>query len=70
MIAASGHDPHGRDTGGMDIVRFQNAGYSVDGPIPDTTPEIFLAGNARTVELPALFGGTSGHFVQDPADDF
>ncbi len=28
-------------TGGMDIVRFRIAGYSVDGPIPDLTPAIF-----------------------------
>jgi hypothetical protein len=54
----------------MDIVRFWNAGYSVDGPTPDTTPAIFLAGNARTVGSPALFGGTSGRAVQDPTDDF
>ena len=35
---------------GGDIVHSRNAGHSIDGPIPDTTPEIFLAENVRTAE--------------------
>ncbi len=57
-------------TASADLARFRNAGYSVDGPIPDTTMAISLAKDVRTAELPGLFGGTSGRFVQYPTDDF
>ena len=53
-----------------DAARFRSLGYSVDGPIPDTTMALSLTDELRTAELPRLFGGTSGRFVQYPTDDF
>ena len=53
-----------------DAARFRRLGYSVDGPIPDTTMALSLTDELRTAELPRLFGGTSGRFVQYPTDDF
>jgi hypothetical protein len=57
-------------TADEDVARFRRAGYSVDGPIPDATMALSLAKEIRTTELPQLFGGTSGRFVQYPTDDF
>ena len=57
-------------TAAADVARFRKLGYSVDGPIPDTTMAIALTNDVRTDELPRLFGGTSGRFVQYPSDDF
>ncbi len=53
-----------------DAARFRRLGYSVDGPIPDTTMALSLTDELRTADLPRLFGGTTGRFVQYPTDDF
>jgi len=53
-----------------DAARFRRLGYSVDGPIPDATMALSLTDELRTADLPRLFGGTSGRFVQYPTDDF
>src|SRR2546423_447308 len=39
------------------------------GPFPDTTMAISLEKDVQTAELPALFGGTAGRFVQHPASN-
>lgn len=57
-------------TATADVRRFQKLGYSVDGPIPDATMALPLTKEIRPRELPGLFGGTSGRFVQYPTDDF
>lgn len=57
-------------TARADAHRFRRLGYSVDGPFPDTTMALSLVDEIRTAELPHLFGGTSGTFVQYPTDDF
>jgi GNAT superfamily N-acetyltransferase len=57
-------------TADEDVARFRRAGYLVDGPIPDATMALSLTKEIRTAELPHLFGGTSGRFVQYPTDDF
>ena len=56
-------------TAGGDIVRFRNARCSAAGRIPDTTMAISLEKDVRTAELPALFGGTSGRFIQHPVSN-
>ena len=57
-------------TARADAHRFRRLGYSLDGPFPDTTMALSLVDEIRTAELPHLFGGTSGTFVQYPTDDF
>ena len=57
-------------TAAEDVARFRKVGYTVDGPIPDATMALSLTKEVRTTELPRLFGGTSGRFVQYPTDDF
>jgi GNAT superfamily N-acetyltransferase len=53
-----------------DATRFRRLGYVVDGPIPDATMALALSRDFRTSDLPRLFGGTSGRFVQYRTDDF
>jgi hypothetical protein len=57
-------------TADEDVARFRKIGYAVDGPIPDTTMALSLDEKIRTTDLPRLFGGPSGRFVQYPTDDF
>ena len=57
-------------TAAEDVARFRRLGYAVDGPVPDTTMALSLTNEIRTADLPRLFGGTSGHFVQYSTDDF
>jgi hypothetical protein len=57
-------------TADKDARRFQRLGYIVDGPIPDATMALYLRHGLRTAELPRMFGGTSGRFVQYRTDDF
>jgi predicted acetyltransferase len=57
-------------TAGEDVARFRKAGYTVDGPIPDNTMALSMTKEIRTTDLPRLFGGSSGRFVQYPTDDF
>lgn len=52
-----------------DVARFRRLGYRID-PIGDTTMAVALTHDANTSELPRLFGGTTGRFVQYPSDDF
>jgi GNAT superfamily N-acetyltransferase len=52
-----------------DVGRFRRLGYRID-PIGDTTMAMPLTRDVRARDLPALFGGTSGRFVQYPTDDF
>lgn len=52
-----------------DAARFRQLGYRLD-RIPDTTMATSLVRGVRRRDLPALFGGTSGRFVQYPTDDF
>jgi hypothetical protein len=53
---------------GGDIVRFRNAGHSIDGPTPDTTIAISLLKDVRTAESLAFFGNFSV-LCPDPTDD-
>lgn len=57
-------------TADEDVSRFRRLGYIIDGPIPDATMALSLTEDLRTAELPRLFGGTSGRFVQYRTDDF
>ncbi len=57
-------------TADEDASHFRRLGYTVDGPIPDATMALSLRKELRTADLPRLFGGTSGRFVQYPTDDF
>ncbi|HII40292.1 MAG TPA: GNAT family N-acetyltransferase [Thermoplasmata archaeon] len=52
-----------------DARRFRRLGYRLD-RISDTTMAVPLTRDVRTRDLPALFGGTDGQFVQYPTDDF
>ncbi len=52
-----------------DRTRFDRLGYRMD-RISDTTMAVALTRGVRTRDLPALFGGTSGRFIQYPTDDF
>lgn len=52
-----------------DRVRFLRLGYRLD-LISDTTMALPLTREVRTRDLPRLFGGTDGRFVQYPTDDF
>lgn len=52
-----------------DVTRFRRLGYRID-LIGDTTMAVALTRDANTSELPRLFGGTTGRFVQYPSDDF
>lgn len=52
-----------------DAARFRRLGYRLD-LIPDTTMATSLVHGVLTRDLPALFGGPSGRFVQYPTDDF
>jgi GNAT superfamily N-acetyltransferase len=52
-----------------DAARFRRLGYRLD-RISDTTMAVGLTHDVRTTDLPKLFGGTSGRFVQYPTDDF
>ncbi len=52
-----------------DAARFRSLGYRLD-RISDTTMAMPLTREVRTRDLPRLFGGTSGRFVQYPTDDF
>lgn len=56
-------------TARRDAVRFRRRGYRLDLGA-DTTMALSLAGGLRTRDLPRMFGGTSGRFVQYPSDDF
>ena len=56
-------------TCGRDAARFRNLGYRLD-RISDTTMAVPLTRDVRVRDLPRLFGGTSGRFVQYPTDDF
>ncbi len=49
--------------------RFERLGYRID-RISDTTMALPLRRDLRAKGLPALFGGTTGRFVQYPTDDF
>ena len=49
--------------------RFRRLGYHFD-RISDTTMAIPLTRTLRARDLPRLFGGTTGRFVQYPTDDF
>ncbi len=52
-----------------DASRFLRQGYRLD-RTGDTTMAVALDGGVRSRELPALFGGPRGRFVQYPSDDF
>lgn len=52
-----------------DAARFRTLGYRLD-RIADTTMAAPLTREVRTRDLPELFGGTSGRFLQYPTDDF
>ncbi len=52
-----------------DVARFARLGYRIDA-ISDTTMAVALTRDVRTRELPRMFGGTTGRFVQYPTDDF
>ncbi len=52
-----------------DASRFRSHGYRLD-PTGDTTMATGLARSIRSRDLPRLFGGTTGRFVQYPSDDF
>lgn len=52
-----------------DAGRFRRLGFRLD-RISDTTMAVPLTRDVRTRDLPGLFGGTSGRFVQYPTDDF
>ncbi len=52
-----------------DASRFLRLGYRLD-RTADTTMAVALDGRARSQDLPALFGGPGGRFVQYPSDDF
>src|SRR5205823_6888014 len=56
-------------TARRDQDRFRRLGYTLD-PIADTTMAVSLIKQLPTRDLPALFGGTSGRFVQYLTDDF
>ncbi|TLZ81591.1 MAG: GNAT family N-acetyltransferase [Methanobacteriota archaeon] len=57
-------------TADADVSSFRRLGYTVDGPVPDATMALSLTNQLRTADLPRLFGGTSGRFVQYSTDDF
>lgn len=52
----------------QDAARFRRLGYRID-RMPDTTMAMSIGG-VPTRDLPRLFGGTVGRFVQYPSDDF
>jgi len=52
-----------------DAARVRHLGYRLD-RIGDTTMAAALTRDVRVPELPRLFGGTTGRFVQFPTDDF
>ncbi len=52
-----------------DASRFRALGYRLD-PTGDTTMAVSLTRPVRSRDLPRLFGGTTGRFVQYPSDDF
>ncbi len=52
-----------------DASRFRSLGYRLD-PTGDTTMAASLTRSIRSRDLPRLFGGTTGRFVQYPSDDF
>lgn len=52
-----------------DAARFRRLGYRMD-LISDTTMAVPLTRAVKARDLPALFGGTTGRFVQYPTDDF
>ena len=52
-----------------DAARFRRLGYRLD-PTGDTTMALSLVKGLPSRDLPRLFGGTSGRFVQYPSDDF
>ncbi len=52
-----------------DAARFRSLGYRLD-RIGDTTMAVPLRRGVRARDLPRLFGGTNGRFVQYPTDDF
>jgi GNAT superfamily N-acetyltransferase len=57
-------------TADEDASLFRGLGYTVDGPVPDATMAVSLTEELRATDLPRLFGGTSGRFVQYSTDDF
>lgn len=56
-------------TCGRDAARFRRLGYRLD-PTGDTTMAAALGHGLRSRDLPRLFGGTTGRFLQYPSDDF
>lgn len=52
-----------------DASRFRALGYRLD-RVGDTTMAARLTGTPRARDLPRMFGGTSGRFIQLPSDDF
>lgn len=52
-----------------DAARFRRLGYRLD-PLSDTTMAAPLGRERDARDLPHLFGGTTGRFVQYPTDDF
>lgn len=57
-------------TSGADRDRFEDLGYTLDGPIPDTTMALGLTRTLRTADLPRLFGVPPMRFAHYPTDDF
>lgn len=52
-----------------DIGRFERLGYRID-RISDTTMARPLTRDLKKRDLPAMFGATTGRFIQYPTDDF
>ncbi|HYM40154.1 MAG TPA: GNAT family N-acetyltransferase [Thermoplasmata archaeon] len=52
-----------------DRVRFERLGYRMD-RLSDTTMAVPLTRDVKTRDLPRLFGGPTGKFLQYPTDDF
>ena len=57
-------------TARADLERFRRLGYSIDGPIPDTTMARPLVRDLPLRSVRALFGVPGGRFVQYPTEDF
>lgn len=71
-IAAGARDPVATVewiTCRRDAARFRARGFRLD-RVADTTMAVPLTDAVRAHDLPRLFGGTSGRFVQYPSDDF
>ena len=57
-------------TAHKDLERFQRLGYTIDGPIPETTMALPLSRGVPRRSLVTLFGGPAGRFVHYPTEDF